>query len=290
MEEQYEGKLDDPKVQGILNFQIAQCVADGISIVTSASGFSKTLNNIPVVGLVMTTFTYGAEALSSGAAIIQSRLTYLKQLDRELDEALGWNDVADDSGVLIETYEDQVHFRNALNKLKSARSELQSADIYDGSLDSVISDIESKLNALDQKANDVINKVENKSGYLASNLSDLANHATSEKNNSNGGDWTDTTTDETIDDANDRYGDSGKTPAPRDPLIIDLGKKGIELTNVENGVHFDIDKNGFAEKTVWTDGEDGFLVLDRNGNGFIDDGGELFSDQVVMKNGEISVL
>lgn len=72
------------------------------------------------------------------------------------------------------------------------------------------------------------------------------------------------------------------------PLIIDLGKKGIELTNVENGVHFDIDKNGFAEKTAWTDGEDGFLVLDRNGNGFIDDGGELFSDQVVMKNGEIS--
>lgn len=288
LEEQYEGKLDDPKVQGILNSQIAQCVADGISIVTSASGFSKTLNNIPVVGLVMTTFTYGAEALSSGAAIIQSRLTYLEQLDRELDEALGWNDVADDSGVLIETYKDQVHFRNALNKLKSARSELQSADIYDGSLDSVISDIESKLNALDQKANDVINKVENKSGYHASNLSDLANHATSEKNNSNGGDWTDSTTDDTSDDANDDYGDSGNTPAPRDPLIIDLGKKGIELTNVENGVHFDIDKNGFAEKTAWTDGEDGFLVLDRNGNGFIDDGGELFSDQVVMKNGEIS--
>lgn len=265
-----------------LQLESARLFADCMSAFGTISG------RIPVLKNVSYVFTYGAEALSSGAAIIQSRLTYLEQLDRELDEALGWNDVADDSGVLIETYEDQVHFRNALNKLKSARSELQSADIYDGSLDSVISDIESKLNALDQKANDVINKVENKSGYLASNLSDLANHATSEKNNSNGGDWTDTTTDETSDDANDRYGDSGKTPAPRDPLIIDLGKKGIELTNVENGVHFDIDKNGFAEKTAWTDGEDGFLVLDRNGNGFIDDGGELFSDQVVMKNGEIS--
>lgn len=265
-----------------LQLESARLFADCMSAFGTVSG------RIPVLKNVSYVFTYGAEALSSGAAIIQSRLTYLEQLNRKLDEALGWDDVADDSGVLIETYEDQVHFRNALNKLKSARSELQSADIYDGSLDSVISDIESKLNALDQKANDVINKVENKSGYLASNLSDLANHATSEKNNSNGGDWTDTTTDETSDDANDRYGDSGKTPAPRDPLIIDLGKKGIELTNVENGVHFDIDKNGFAEKTAWTDGEDGFLVLDRNGNGFIDDGGELFSDQVVMKNGEIS--
>jgi len=72
---------------------------------------------------------------------------------------------------------------------------------------------------------------------------------------------------------------------PRDPLVIDLGTKGINLSTVENGVHFDIDKNGFAEKTVWTDGEDGFLVLDRNYNGIIDDGGELFSDHVIMKNG-----
>jgi hypothetical protein len=29
-------------------------------------------------------------------------------------------------------------------------------------------------------------------------------------------------------------------------LVIDLGKKGIELTNVDGGVHFDLDKNGFA--------------------------------------------
>ena len=78
---------------------------------------------------------------------------------------------------------------------------------------------------------------------------------------------------------------------PRDPLIIDLGGDNtINLTTVENGVFFDLDKNGFAEKTAWITGRDGFLVLDRNGNGIIDDGGELFSDQVIMSTNERSVL
>ena len=73
---------------------------------------------------------------------------------------------------------------------------------------------------------------------------------------------------------------------PRDPLIIDLDEiRGVQLTDVENGVHFDLDKNGFAEKTAWTEENDGFLALDRNGNGIIDDGSELFSDYVIKKDG-----
>lgn len=70
--------------------------------------------------------------------------------------------------------------------------------------------------------------------------------------------------------------------------MIDLGKPGIELTSVENGVHFDLDKNGFAEKTAWIGKEDGFLALDRNKNGFIDDGGELFSDGILLSDGRKS--
>ncbi len=75
---------------------------------------------------------------------------------------------------------------------------------------------------------------------------------------------------------------------PRDPLVIDLGTPGIDLTTIDDGVYFDLDKNGFAEKTAWIGTEDGFLVLDRNGNGVIDDGGELFSDQVEMSDGNMS--
>ena len=98
--------------------------------------------------------------------------------------------------------------------------------------------------------------------------------------------------DEQHDDAghrnSSRFGEATVAQPPRDPLVIDLGKDGIQLTTIDDGVYFDLDKNGFAEKTAWIGTEDGFLVLDRNGNSIIDDGGELFSDQVVMSNGEIS--
>ncbi len=85
---------------------------------------------------------------------------------------------------------------------------------------------------------------------------------------------------ESKDNASDGANEAGSKQPPRDPLVIDLGKKGIELTNVDGGVHFDLDKNGFAQKTAWIGTEDGFLALDRNRNEIIDDGGELFGDQV----------
>lgn len=95
-------------------------------------------------------------------------------------------------------------------------------------------------------------------------------------------------TDEEKEDFKDQLIAAGNAPAPRDPLVLDLGKTGIELTSIENGVHFDLDNNGFAELTAWIGTEDGFLAIDRNGNGFIDNGGELFGDQVVLNDGSIS--
>jgi hypothetical protein len=53
---------------------------------------------------------------------------------------------------------------------------------------------------------------------------------------------------------------------------------GFELTNAGGGVDFDIKANGHKLRIAWTtaDSDDAFLVLDRNGNGRIDDGSELF--------------
>lgn len=70
-----------------------------------------------------------------------------------------------------------------------------------------------------------------------------------------------------------------------DPLVIDLGKTGFELTNIENGVHFDMNRNGLAEKTGWITGDDAFLALDRNGDGKINDSGELFGDRTTLSDG-----
>ena len=56
-----------------------------------------------------------------------------------------------------------------------------------------------------------------------------------------------------------------------DPLIFDIDRDGlIEMTSVENGVHYDFWGDGFAEKTGWVSADDGILVLDKNGNDLIE--------------------
>ncbi|MEM7778320.1 MAG: hypothetical protein AAF732_22290, partial [Pseudomonadota bacterium] len=62
-----------------------------------------------------------------------------------------------------------------------------------------------------------------------------------------------------------------------DPLVLDLDGDGIEtVSTLHSGVHFDLDGDFFAEKTGWVGADDGFLVLDRNANGRIDDITEMF--------------
>ena len=70
-----------------------------------------------------------------------------------------------------------------------------------------------------------------------------------------------------------------------DPLVIDLAGNGINLTSAPNGVHFDINGDGKSERTAFVQGDDAFLVYDRNGNGRIDGGRELFGDQNGARNG-----
>ncbi|MBO4608377.1 MAG: DUF2974 domain-containing protein [Lachnospiraceae bacterium] len=86
----------------------------------------------------------------------------------------------------------------------------------------------------------------------------------------------------------DQYKNASRAIVNRDPLAIDFGSEGIDLTTIDDGVYFDLDNNGFAEKTAWIGTKDGFLVLDRNANGSIDNGGELFGDQVWLSDGYIS--
>ena len=64
-----------------------------------------------------------------------------------------------------------------------------------------------------------------------------------------------------------------------DPIILDLDGDGFELTTYQQGARFDILGNGSTQQTAFVQGGDAFLALDRNGDGVINDGTELFGDQ-----------
>jgi len=63
-----------------------------------------------------------------------------------------------------------------------------------------------------------------------------------------------------------------------DPIVLDLDGDGIELLDITKGVDFDLYGTGSKQAVAWVAPDDGLLVLDRNLNGAIDNGTELFGN------------
>jgi hypothetical protein len=63
----------------------------------------------------------------------------------------------------------------------------------------------------------------------------------------------------------------------KDPLVINFGGTAAQLT--EQTYAFDIDADGAKDDVAWVQPGSGFLALDKNGDGVINDGTELFGAQ-----------
>ena len=68
-------------------------------------------------------------------------------------------------------------------------------------------------------------------------------------------------------------------------MILDLDGDGIETTGLQNGFMMDHQSDGFAELSSWVDTDDGIIVHDKNNNGIIDNGNEIFGDNYIKENG-----
>ena len=70
-------------------------------------------------------------------------------------------------------------------------------------------------------------------------------------------------------------------PAPKktDPLALDLAGNGFSTRGLGDSISFDLDGDGQLERISAPSGDDALLALDRNANGRIDNGRELFGDQ-----------
>lgn len=74
------------------------------------------------------------------------------------------------------------------------------------------------------------------------------------------------------------------------PILLDLDGDGLDLVGLGDTVLFDINADGIADEVTWTSGlgKDGFLVYDRNGNGRVDDGSELFGNSSLLRDGSLA--
>jgi len=70
-----------------------------------------------------------------------------------------------------------------------------------------------------------------------------------------------------------------------DPLVLDLDGDGLEISPLSRGVQFDGNGDTIRTATAWVQADDGLLALDRNGNGVIDSGRELFGDETLLADG-----
>ncbi|RMG28337.1 MAG: hypothetical protein D6721_08615, partial [Gammaproteobacteria bacterium] len=91
-----------------------------------------------------------------------------------------------------------------------------------------------------------------------------------------------------IEPRTNRFYNTARSWNRRDPLAIDLDRDGIETVGTDgySTVLFDHDGDGRRSGTGWVARDDGLLVLDRNGNGRIDSGAELFGIDTVKSNGQ----
>ncbi len=145
------------------------------------------------------------------------------------------------------------------------------AEIADFVIDSLMTDINGLLDQTGQAAIDFIESLPDYASILWDSLSAGVNIL---------GDW--------LTDAAAKFGEAITRGSP---LVLDLDGDGIELVAASSAdaVYWQYTMDDFAKAGGWVTGGDGFLTIDLNDNGIIDNAGEMFGDQTGYANGFLAL-
>ena len=270
------GYADNVAQVGGKSIPYANAVAGSSSVYSmiDSANTSGTINTRDLLGV--SSALLGAAAAGIGAAAAAGTAPVWAPI------ALGAAALA--AGAAGTVYKEDVNLGDVSNGLADDLGRLKDQ------FDKTLGDIADKLNTTKEKLSDAINDVVDKAleGEKAFGdwLKDKFDQA---------GDWWDQAQkdfgDWFIPFAKD-FGDLVKLPWEGkyhivDPMILDLDGDGIETmaAGQYQGALFDHNKDGIRTATGWVKPDDGLLALDRNGDGIINNGGELFGDSTLLADG-----
>jgi len=73
------------------------------------------------------------------------------------------------------------------------------------------------------------------------------------------------------------------------PIVLDFGGLGVSTVASAQGTSFDINATGSTAQHGWVSATSGLLAIDRNGDGLVNNGSELFGSGTTLANGQHAV-
>lgn len=207
---------------------------------------------------VSATLQTASDALESGIMIIQGYVNFLKEFDRQV--------------------ENMINGESDKNTIEGMEVICEVGEICQDLLSSEVKQQLSGFNSLINEYYSALNDYENKTQKDIDGNGAIGNHGYN-PNNHGGSDGTNNSGS----DADDKF-NNGKT-SKVDPLVIDLKNNGFLPSSLESGANFDLDVNGMAERINWIQEDDVILAYDKNEDGIINDGSEVFGDNTVLTSG-----